>query len=677
MTPEDGGHHNTRRIGILLVTAVVLAAMLAVGAGAVAADAAGETDTAALSSQSQTQVDNTTEETTLTVLAYNDIQTAASNSEKMGRLVGAVNTRETAIENPTVVIGGGDQVSPSSLSPVSNWTVPVDTLNVLDPSAEVIGNHDLDYGFDEVENFSEASEFPWLLANVKTADGENVPGTQDYTIVERGDVRIGVIGLVDEAIDPKTAVDFDEEGYEIQDFNEVGSSLATELKTEENVDVVIAAAHLGVPEAEELAANSEQIDLIVVGDDEVVYEPQEVNDTVIVEAEARANYLAEVNLSVGADEPQFADGRLLSLTEDSGYPVNETAATIVEEARGQYLSETVGETTVTLDSRFNSNYAEDTEWGNIITDAFRAQTDADVAVTNAGGIRGNFVMDPGEITYNDVYTSLPFGNYMVTKEMTGEQLRQFLASQVTGYDAQYGAQAQLQVSGVSYEFIDRADVDQPVQDLHINGEPVQANETYEVTVNSYMAGWSFGDRYGWNMTELPTINEDYTLYGEATAEYIEANSPITATGEDRIRRVTRTVAPVATTVEAETANVTYTLPEAVEAVNDSTVRVQNTTHGVVEATNVTYVDGNLTTTFNASTLSTMAATSQDLELYLSYTDSEIDSERNTYNRSILNGEVPIEPLQADEDPVQEPVPGFGIAVALLALLGGAALARRD
>jgi len=54
-------------------------------------------------------------------------------------------------------------------------------LAALDPAAEVIGNHDLDYGFAEVGNFSETSEFPWLVSNIRAEDGGNIPGTQNGT----------------------------------------------------------------------------------------------------------------------------------------------------------------------------------------------------------------------------------------------------------------------------------------------------------------------------------------------------------------------------------------------------------------------------------------------------------------------------------------------------------------
>ncbi|WP_324758373.1 5'-nucleotidase C-terminal domain-containing protein [Haloarcula sp. GH36] len=577
--------------------------------------------------------------TTLTVLSYNDIQTAASDPTKMGRLVGAVNSREAAIDNPTVVVGGGDQVSPSSLSPVSNHTVPVETLNTLDPAAEVVGNHDLDYGFAAVEEYSDNSAFPWLVANVRHEDGGTIPGTESYTVVQRGNVTIGIVGLVDDAITSKTAVDFEDEGYEVTDYVSTGSRVATTLKEEENVDVVIAAAHVGVPESETLARNTENIDVIVTGDDEVTYGPKTVDGTVVMEAQARAAYLGEANLSVGQDDTSLDSGRLITLDGSNGYPINQTANDTVANARGQYLSTVAGRTTVPLDSTFSSNYAQETAWGNTVTDAFRAKTGANVAATNAGGIRGDFVIDPGPVTYNDIYTSLPFGNHLVTKEMTGEQLRELLASQVTGLDAQYGAQAQLQVSGVTYEFVDRPGAETTVGDVYVEGEPLDPTTTYDVTVNSYMAGWTFGQRYGWNMSDLRTVDSDYTLYGTATAEYIDDTSPISPDGEDRIRRVTRTVSGASATEADATTQLSFDVPETVQSVDASTVHIENSSDGVVHASDASVSNGTLTATFERSALDPLAQSSETLQLYAGYTDSALDGDRNSFDSSVLNADV--------------------------------------
>ncbi len=594
--------------------------------------------------------------TNLTVLMYNDIQTAMSNADAAGRLVGVVDERRAAHDNPTVTVGGGDQIGPNSLGPFTNWTTPVDVLNELQPDAEVIGNHDLDYGIDSVEEFAPESEFPWLLANLVQEGGENMPGTQNYTIVERGDLKVGVVGLVDDEIFSKTNIDFEGQGYELADYADVGDKIAADLKENQDVDVVIAAAHIGVTESEDLAQRSENIDLIVTGDDEVAYEPQVVDGTAIVEAEGRVEYVGEVNLSVGEDGTVVMkeNSRLISVQgadDPSTLPVDETTQQLVQDLREQYLEQVAGKTTVSLDSRF-TNYDHETRWGNFITDAFRERTDSQVAITNAGGIRGNFIIEPGNVTYDDIYTSLPFGNYLVEKELTGAQIKTLLTNNVTPLDAQFGSGASLQVSGITYEFIDRPGASTLVRDIYVNGEPLAEDETYTVTVNSFMAGWD-------EIKDAPTVETDPTQYGTVVAEYLEEQSPITPSDDNRIRRVTRSAStsgllPPATDGSYELSFETSFVADPIEG----TYFVENETHHVVNASSVSLDGDTLTVELDAEKISTMARHSDLLELYGKHNDTEYEHTAG-FEFAVVNTNVLVPPQDVDGDGALEDINGDG------------------
>ncbi|WEL18698.1 5'-nucleotidase/2',3'-cyclic phosphodiesterase [Halorhabdus sp. SVX81] len=624
--PESSGTAGGRQVAALVVMAMALMAVgAAVGPGGVTAAAAPTTEPADLN-ESVDPGDGTN----LTIIQYNDVQTAMADSEAMGTLVGAINDRKAALDNPTLVVGGGDEISPSSLSAVSQWRVPVDVLNVLNPAAEVVGNHDLDYGFEPVSNVSDTSQFPWLVANIRAADGGNVPGTQNYTTVTRDGVKIGILGLVDDAVKPKTAVDFEEEGYEVTDFSNAGSQVAETLEKEENVDVVVALTHTGIPESRELANETDNIDVIVSGDDEVTYGPEVTSGSVIVEAGGEAGHLGEVNLSVSENGVGFTDGRLHDLGEGN-WTVNESARSVVEAGFAEQLSRVAGETTQALDST-SANYADDTGWGRIIGDAFLEQTGGDVAVTNAGGIRGNFVIEDGNITYDDVYTSLPFGNTLVTKEMTGRQLLDLLDSQVTPPSDDYGSQPQLQVGGVTYEFIDRPGASSAIGDVYVDGDPIAMDDTYDVTVNSYMAGWD-------DLADLPTVDEDYTLYGTAVVHYIEERGTITPPEEDRIRRVTRSLEAPSIAAEGEMTTLTYDVPDAVESINASTFTVMNEDSETVAVADATLADGQLTVTVETAALESLSASSDAVTVYGHYADSEVDAVRNGHDDSVLSADA--------------------------------------
>ncbi|WP_092703896.1 5'-nucleotidase C-terminal domain-containing protein [Halovenus aranensis] len=613
------------RTGLLLAGAVLAALFLTVS-GAVAAD--GAPDQRAVADLNGS-VDTGTN---LTIIQYNDIQTAMADNESMARLVGAINDRKAALDNPTLVVGGGDEVSPSSLSAVSEWRVPVDALNVLNPAAEVLGNHDLDYGFGAVENFTEESEFPWLVANIRAEDGGNVPGTQNYTTVERGGVTIGILGLVDDAIDPKTAVDFEEQGYEVTDWSQAGSEVATTLEEEENVDVVVALTHTGVPESKEIANNTDNIDVIVTGDDEVLYGPQVTSGTAIVEAGGEATHLGEVNLTVGDDAVGFDGGSLYNLEEGS-WSMNETADEVVQAGRTEDLTQVAGEATASLDSTFG-NYADDTGWGRVIGDAFLAQTGADLAMTNAGGIRGNFIIDEGEVTYDDIYTSLPFGNTLVTKAMTGQQIVDYLSRTAAPFDNDFGVQPELQVGGLSYEVVDRPDPERKVTDVYVQGDPIDLGKTYEVAVNSYMAG-------GPMLSELETVDENLTLYGTAVVNYVEQQGTITPPEEDRIRRTTRSLGKADISLDGDVATLEYDVPDAVDSIERSSFTVMNETAGQLAVQSAELTDNTLRLSVNQAALVALSERSDTVQMYGTYNDSVIDPQRNGFDTSRLNGDAMI------------------------------------
>ena len=677
---------------ILVATLVVLSATVPAAAAAAPTDAPAADAGTTVAAGATAQANNST----VTILSYNDLQTAAAENGTLPRMATLLDERRAAHENPTFVFGAGDEVSPHSLSPLTQWRTPVDVLNEIRPDAEVIGNHDLDFGFEAVENFSGASEFPWLLANVVDSEtGEPVPGTEPYTVVEKQGVKVGVVGLVDEKIKSKTAVDFAEQGYELQNYSEVGSEYATQLTQEENVDVVVALGHFGVPVAKDFANSTDNVDVVLVGDDEQYYPPQETDGVVISEAEARANYVGELNLTVSDGEVADWEGRLVP-TENSTKDAN--VSDIVETARGEQLSQVAGQTEVELDARFASNYHDETNLGNLVGDAFLAQTGADVAITNAGGIRSNAQYGPGNVTAGDVYNMLPFNNHLVTVELTGSELESLLASQVVTLESetgqQYDAESQLQVGGVTYEWYTHNGTDDHIRDLYVGGEPVDPGATYEVTVNSYMAGWD-----GSVLTNATRVNVDYTLYGTALYDYVAEQGTVAPEGEDRIRRVDSEVD--AGTVELDGEGDVAVAFEKPTASNETTVDAEsfyalNAENERVNASGASVADGTVTVTFADSDLRTLAEDG-DVEVYGNYAVE--GRERPYFDHSVVNADVTAESVQTttttadtttesettttadttteSDDESGGSAPGFGAGAAVVAVLGAALLALRE
>ncbi|TKX58835.1 bifunctional metallophosphatase/5'-nucleotidase [Halorubrum sp. SS7] len=586
--------------------------------------------------------------TTLTVLSYNDIQTAAAQDENFPRLVTLIEQRRAAADGPVVVVGGGDEVGPHALSPVSQWRAPVDVLNEVGPDADVIGNHEFDYGLDPISDVTADSEFPWLATNlVDSETGEAFDGTESVRIVERGGVKVGLIGLVDEgATFGKTNIKFNEEGLTLEDYTETGPAEAKRLKEEEGVDAVVALAHTGISDAEDLAEADadDDIDVIVVGDDEQFYPPEEVDGSIVSEARARARYLSEIELTVEGGEVTSFDGQLIEVTDD--IEKDPTASDIINEYRGEVsLDSTVVETETPLNATFGANYHRETGYGNLITDAMRERVDADAAITNAGGIRSDSVYGPGEITGGDIFNTLPFPNTVISLELTGEELVETLESQVVTLESEtgqnFGEEISQQTSGLRFEWVPHDDADELIRDVYVDGEPLDLEETYEVAVNSFIANGGSG----YPLADKPVAEETGELQAETVVNYLQERETIAPTVEGRMQRVDRDLPDASVTVDGNGKVVTqFDAPDDVDSVAEDAVAVWTPDGEHLDAEKVVFDDeeATLMVRVDDGDLADAVEDADDgdevpLDLYAEYESSEFD--QIYFERSRLNADV--------------------------------------
>ena len=90
----------------------------------------------------------------------------------------------------------------------------------------------------------------------------------------------------------------------------------------------------------------------------------------------------------------------------------------------------MGTTGVDLDGRWENVRIGQTGLGRLVTASYLEETGADIAFENAGGIRTGRILEKGDITYRDIIDTAPFGNYIVTKQITGEDVLAILEQSV-------------------------------------------------------------------------------------------------------------------------------------------------------------------------------------------------------------------------------------------------------
>ena len=189
---------------------------------------------------------------------------------------------------------------------------------------------------------------------------------------------------------------------------------------------------------------------------------------------------------------------------------NEMARAVAEasKALNEKLNEVVAHTKVDL--TINDPVAVDesggpirmirraeTNLGDLCADAYRAQSGADIAFVNGGGIRKN--INAGDITLNNILSVHPFGNAMCVIEVKGQQILDALEWGARAVPSESGGF--LQVSGLSYEihsYIEstcKSDEngmfagvqgERRVKNVLVDGVPIDPNGTYTLASHDYM-----------------------------------------------------------------------------------------------------------------------------------------------------------------------------------------------
>jgi 2',3'-cyclic-nucleotide 2'-phosphodiesterase (5'-nucleotidase family) len=167
------------------------------------------------------------------------------------------------------------------------------------------------------------------------------------------------------------------------------------------------------------------------------------------------------------------------------------AVAVYEHELAQQMDVAIATTAVELDSRNATVRTREAAIGNLVADAMRELTQADAAVMNGGGIRAGKIYAPGsKITRRDVLAELPFGNRLVTLEMTGRDLRLALENGLSQLPQAVGRFPQ--VSGIRLT----ADVSRPEGDrivsIEIGGAPLDPDKRYKVATNDFLARGSDG-----------------------------------------------------------------------------------------------------------------------------------------------------------------------------------------
>lgn len=335
----------------------------------------------------------------------------------------------------------GDAIQGSFAGTVSSGKYITEIMNEVGYDFAVPGNHEFDYGMNQLSALISASNATYLNCNISyTGDKESsISGIKPYEIEEYGNTKVAFIGVTaPQTITTSSPSSFTENGKIVYDFasGNDGKNLYNCVQkyvdecTKAGADFVVLLAHLG--DDSELSPYS-SVDVIknTTGIDAVL--DGHSHSTVSCDIEQNKNG-EEVLLSSTGTELKNIGQLVITASGNvtagliSGYSNKDSETdAFIADIKSQYeekMKETVASSDISL-SGYDKNGIRlvrnrETTIGDLCADAYRMVTGADIAIINGGGIRAD--LPSGNITYADMLAVHPYGNKLCVVKATGQEI---------------------------------------------------------------------------------------------------------------------------------------------------------------------------------------------------------------------------------------------------------------
>lgn len=361
---------------------------------------------------------NVSQKQILTILHTNDIH---SHFEQMGSLAAIIHEakEQSSSGEEVLVLDIGDHMDRMAVETEGTMGgANIDIINMTGYDAITIGNNEgLTFTADILDQAYAGILCPVVCGNLLLkSTGKSPLWMKPYHILNKGGIRIGLLG----ATAPFNSF-YELIGLEALDPMDTLRSQVAEIR--DQVDIVIVLSHLGIMMDERIAEIIEGIDVILGGHTHhVLKEPLLINRTVVCGAGKYGQYLGKVTLERHPGQERF------SLVSGGCYPVNEmlldenvTAAILAHREQAEMkLSRTVAIT----DRELPISWDVESPFGNLLAQAVRQFTGAELSVVNAGQLLG--ALPAGNITEGMLHSLCPSPINACTIQLKGSDLRNAL-----------------------------------------------------------------------------------------------------------------------------------------------------------------------------------------------------------------------------------------------------------
>ena len=462
----------------------------------------------------------------------------------------------------SLVLDGGDTFHGQSIATLVKGESVAQVLGACGYDAMTPGNHDWNYGKDRLKELEGIvrkdgkTDFGILAGNVVNEDGYMFFDQQYLTkeVVKDGKtLKIGVFGVIDPDIYGSTAPG-NVDGLTFTDMAVYAEKAADELKAQ-GCQVVIGMAHCLNPK--ELAASVDGVDLWIAGHEHVILNESvtrpDGGNALVVETGYNLWNFGNVEIKCTLD----TDGKLVgNMNLEENQVSYEAGAALAENqevsellnnitaSQEVILNQKVGYTPEGLDGVWEHTRIGETTMGRAVTEAYLLTTGADVAFENAGGIRAS--ISKGDVTYKNVLDVAPYGNYIVTRELSGREILDIVehsleimrtnieANEKGEYDAwPTNSGSALQIGGMEIKYNLALEKGSRILSALVQGETIQESKIYTVAANNFLPT----DTENYPQFEGKANVHEYQSCEDALGAYLSQSEDIVLAGISRARLI--------------------------------------------------------------------------------------------------------------------------------------------
>ena len=488
------------RLSKLLAAAVTAALVVSLAPAALAAE--GETHITILG----------TSDTHGNVWGYSYEDMAESDGDGLARI--STYVKQVRAENPnTILVDAGDTIQGTIMTDdlyskdTAGHPVPA-ALNYMGYDAWTLGNHEFNFGVDTLKAIIAQADMPVLAANIKNADGSYLTGA-GYTIVERGGVKVAIIG-VDTPNIPRW--DGTKQGVDQLTFEPLADAVA-ECVAEigDSADVIMVSAHAGLgaeystdgsDAAQTILDKCPEVDVLQLGHTHTTYvnnEPIPVGET--------ANNAGEV---IRFDLTLNADKEITAATVET---VSMEGVEPDEGLRSVPAIQTAQEKTVSfIQDNVLGHAAADFQPANEIAGipAGRIQDTAvidligTVQLENSGAdvtavalFKDTSDLKAGDLNYGNLFDIYKYPNVLYTVEVTGAEMKAYMEWAAECWNQWQEGDVSISFNpekagylhdhfiGLNYEVNLSKPAGERIENVTFNGQPLTDDMTLTLCVNDY------------------------------------------------------------------------------------------------------------------------------------------------------------------------------------------------